>query len=108
MTCGKVLPQETIVEEGRTWCKVLARCHGAEELVQFDFGAEYAYGSDERYEVLRRFRMHKNWFDPVGEGIGVEAKDQTAAMEQDVGRIDGGKLFSVSVAANSNAAANVA
>lgn len=101
MTCGKVVPYEAIVDVGKTWARVLVRCHGAEELAEFDFGTEH-WGYDE----LRAFRMRKSWFDPmaVREGVGVQAHDQTAAHEQDIGKTGGDVIVSLPSEPSANAA----
>lgn len=58
-TCLRVIPYEEIVEQGSTFVKVLARCHGEEQLETFDFGSV-----EWDYEMLRSYRMRQKWFDP--------------------------------------------
>lgn len=48
---------------GTTWCKVLVRHHGAEELVTFDFGS-LNWGPTELASMMRK----KRWFDPQADG----------------------------------------
>lgn len=67
--CDHVVRYEEIVEEGKTYCKVLVRCHGAEELHVHDLGSvewkENAYDPEDRYEQLREQRMTARYFVPT-------------------------------------------
>ena len=62
-TCGRYLDGEAIVEgyPGQTtFCKVLGKHHGAEELVTFDMGSvEWSFE-----ELQKQMRGHL-WFDPT-------------------------------------------
>lgn len=73
MTCGRYVDSEQLVEgePGRdTFCKVLVRHHGAEELRTFEMSSvEW-----DAYE-LKSHMMRANWFDPHGHestGLGVK------------------------------------
>lgn len=63
MLCNKPSDEEQIVEEKRgnvNMCKVLVRCHGSEELREFEFGSEdWTYEDD-----LKRAMQRSAWFDP--------------------------------------------
>lgn len=64
MICNRPSDEERIVDEARgnkNFCKVLVRCHGAEELRTFEFGsADWDYESD-----LKRAMQRCAWFDPM-------------------------------------------
>ena len=65
MICNKPSDEEMIKEEARgasrNFCRVLVRCHGAEELRTFEFGSEeWTYEQD-----LRRAMQRCAWFDPM-------------------------------------------
>lgn len=62
-TCLKATDSENLVEEKRgdvNFCKVLVKCHGAEELGTFEFGSQdWDYEND-----LKRAMQRRAWFDP--------------------------------------------
>ncbi len=63
LTCLRLVDYEELVEgyPGETpTCKVLVRCHGAEELRTFDMGSTNWDGRD-----LKRFMQSAEWFDPT-------------------------------------------
>jgi hypothetical protein len=66
LTCLKPCDSESLVEEIRSGtrqaAKVLVKCHGAEELGTFDFGAE---GWD-LHQDLKRAMQRRAWFNPHG------------------------------------------
>ncbi len=70
MTCGQVVDSETLVEGypgESTWCKVLVKHHGAEELGTFQFGSTNWDAQD-----LKSFMRRRNWFNPLEhEGLGL-------------------------------------
>ena len=71
-TCDHVLRVEEIVEEGKTYCKVLVRCHGKDELHVHDLGSrewhENEADPEDRYELLRQVRMSARYFVPTDQG----------------------------------------
>lgn len=74
VTCGRLVDSESLVEGepgwGKTWCKVLVKHHGAEELRTFDFGSTNWDSYD-----LKSAMMRANWFDPTAhEGLALGKK----------------------------------
>ena len=75
LTCLKPVDSEELVEgyemdsQGREgqypYCKVLVKCHGAEELVRFEFDTT-AWDDRDLKQVMSRTRF----FNPLGEGEG--------------------------------------
>lgn len=70
--CDHVVRCEAIVEEGKTWMRVLVRCHGAEELHHHELGTEYwrdnADEPGDHYEEFRRIRLSVRYFVPSEQG----------------------------------------
>lgn len=63
MICNKPTDSEQFVEEKRgdhNYARVLVRCHGAEELGEFEFGS-----SDWDESDLKRAMQRRAWFDPM-------------------------------------------
>ena len=87
LTCGRLVDSESLVEGepgwGKTWCKVLVKHHGAEELRTIDFGSTN-WDSDD----LKSAMMRQNWFDPTsheGMGIGRKVEGPGDHVDQDAG-----------------------
>lgn len=101
MTCGRPVAIEELVdgEEGvTTYAKVLAKCHGEEELEIFDFGTK-----EWDWTTLKTARMRRNWFDPMR--LGGLGRARPSDMDKLEERADGERIFSVpanDVAANDN------
>lgn len=97
MTCGRPVAVEELVdgEEGVTsYAKVLAKCHGEEELEIFEFGTK-----DWDWQDLKSARMRRNWFDPLRlGGLGRVRPANDDLLDE---RADAEKLYSVP--ANTNA-----
>lgn len=69
LTCGRVVPRESIVDDRRTSVDMLFECHGEQELRTYDFESETwpenSFDPDDRYQQLRRYRMGDRLFDPM-------------------------------------------
>lgn len=88
LTCGRLVDSEAVVdgEPGRTtWCKVLVKHHGAEEVRTFDMGSiEW-----DSYE-LKSHMMRANWFDPTsheGAGLGMKIHEPGDARPDVEGKV---------------------
>lgn len=78
LTCGRLVDFEGVVEgypakpndPGTTWCKYLAKHHGAEELRTFEMGS-----TNWDYADAAQMARRTNWFDPSRhEGLGLGRK----------------------------------
>ncbi len=85
VTCGRLVDSESLVEGepgwGKTWCKVLVKHHGAEELRTFDFGST----NWDEYD-LKSHMMRANWFDPTsheGTALGVKIANPGDHVDMD-------------------------
>jgi hypothetical protein len=85
LTCLRLVEQEEIVDglefaEGawsrKEFCKVLVRCHGAEELRTFDMGSTNWDGAD-----LKRFMQSAEWFDPTSHNEAPVGKPADLSQE---------------------------
>jgi hypothetical protein len=90
MLCGKLVDSEEIVEGypgESTWCRVLVKHHGAEELRTFHMKSSN-WDEQDLASMMRR----TNWFDPTSyEGLGLGHKAPNA------GDHDGGDTDDVKV-----------
>ena len=71
-TCDHVVRIERIVEEGKTFVKVLVQCHGKDELHVHDLGSETwdenANEPEDKYDLLRQHRLTARYFVPSEQG----------------------------------------
>ena len=78
LTCGRVVDHEELVEGypgESTFCRVLVRHHGAEEVRTFDLGSSNWDDRD-----LKRLMQGARWFDPNEHGEGVLRTTVPAAV----------------------------